>query len=135
MNIAKLMIPKLYTAFLHENDTIRQGLECFTHHGYTAIPVLNEHEQYIGSVTEGDFLRHVLATGTTDLKAQERYRIKGLVRRDFCPALPIDADGAEVVAATLDQNFVPIVDGRGTLCGILPRKAVIKYLSEAAGLG
>lgn len=135
MNIAKLMIPKLYTAFLHENDTIRQGLECFTHHGYTAIPVLNEHEQYIGSVTEGDFLRHVLATGTTDLKAQERYRIKGLVRRDFCPALPIDADGAEVVAATLDQNFVPIVDGRGTLCGILTRKAVIKYLSVAAGLG
>lgn len=134
MNIAKLMIPKLYTAFLHENDTIRQGLECFTHHGYTAIPVLNEHEQYIGSVTEGDFLRHVLATGTTDLKAQEQYRIKSIVRRDFCPALPIDAEGADVVAATLDQNFVPIVDGRGTLCGILTRKAVIKYLSEAAGL-
>lgn len=135
MNIAKLMIPKVYTAFLHENDTIRQGLECFTIHGYTAIPVLNEREQYIGSVTEGDFLRHVLATGTTDLKAQEQYRIKSIVRRDFCPALPIDADGADVVAATLDQNFVPIVDGRGTLCGILTRKSVIKYLSEAAGLG
>ncbi len=135
MNIAKLMIPKVYTAFLHENDTIRQGLECFTIHGYTAIPVLNEREQYIGSVTEGDFLRHVLATGTTELKAQEQYRIKSIVRRDFCPALPIDADGAEVVAATLDQNFVPIVDGRGTLCGILTRKSVIKYLSEAAGLG
>lgn len=135
MNIAKLMIPKVYTAFLHENDTIRQGLECFTIHGYTAIPVLNEREQYIGSVTEGDFLRHVLVTGTTDLKAQEQYRIKSIVRRDFCPALPIDADGAEVVAATLDQNFVPIVDGRGTLCGILTRKSVIKYLSEAAGLG
>lgn len=135
MNIAKLMIPKVYTAFLHENDTIRQGLECFTIHGYTAIPVLNEREQYIGSVTEGDFLRHVLATGTTDLKEQERYRIKAIVRRDFCPALSIDADPAVVVAATLDQNFVPIVDGRGTLCGILTRKSVIKYLSEAAGLG
>ncbi len=135
MNIAKLMIPKVYTAFLHENDTIRQGLECFTIHGYTAIPVLNEHEQYIGSVTEGDFLRHVLATGTTDLKEQERYRIKAIVRRDFCPALSIDADPAVVVSATLDQNFVPIVDGRGTLCGILTRKSVIKYLSEAAGLG
>ncbi|MGI6027266.1 MAG: CBS domain-containing protein [Candidatus Scatomorpha sp.] len=135
MNIAKLMIPKVYTAFLHENDTIRQGLECFTIHGYTAIPVLNEREQYIGSVTEGDFLRHVLATGTTELKAQEQYRIKSIVRRDFCPALPIDADGDDVVAATLDQNFVPIVDGRGTLCGILTRKSVIKYLSEAAGLG
>ena len=29
-------------------------------HGYTAVPVLNDQEQYIGSVTEGDFLRHLL---------------------------------------------------------------------------
>lgn len=130
MNIAKLMIPKVSTAFLHENDTVRQGLERFTIHGYTAIPVLNEREQYIGSVTEGDFLRHLLTTGSTDLKAQEQYRISGIVRRDFCPALPIDAASEEVVSATLNQNFVPIVDGRGTLCGILTRKRVIEYLAQ-----
>ena len=130
MNIAKLMIPKVSTAFLHENDTVRQGLERFTIHGYTAIPVLNEREQYIGSVTEGDFLRHLLMTGSTDLKAQEQYRISGIVRRDFCPALPIDAASEEVVPATLNQNFVPIVDGRGTLCGILTRKRVIEYLAQ-----
>ena len=124
MNIAKLMIPKVSTAFLHENDTVRQGLERFTIHGYTAIPVLNEREQYIG------FLRHLLMTGSTDLKAQEQYRISGIVRRDFCPALPIDAASEEVVSATLNQNFVPIVDGRGTLCGILTRKRVIEYLAQ-----
>ena len=45
MNIAMVMIPKVSTVFLHENDTVRQGLERFTVHGYTAIPVLNEHEQ------------------------------------------------------------------------------------------
>lgn len=134
MNIAKLMIPKVSTAFLHENDTVRQGLERFTIHGYTAIPVLNEREQYIGSVTEGDFLRHLLMTGSTDLKAQEQYRISGIVRRDFCPALPIDAASEEVVSATLNQNFVPIVDGRGTLCGILTRKRVIEYLAQNAVL-
>ena len=130
MNIAKLMIPKVSTAFLHENDTVRQGLERFTIHGYTAIPVLNEREQYIGSVTEGDFLRLLLMPGSTDLKAQEQYRISGIVRRDFCPALPIDAASEEVVSATLNQNFVPIVDGRGTLCGILTRKRVIEYLAQ-----
>ena len=57
MNIAKIMIPKISTVFLHEKDTIRQGLERFMVHGYTAVPVLNDQEQYIGSVTEGDFLR------------------------------------------------------------------------------
>lgn len=29
MNIAKIMIPKVSTVFLHEKDTIRQGLERF----------------------------------------------------------------------------------------------------------
>ena len=52
MNIIKIMIPKISTVFLHENDTVRQGLERFRAHGYTAIPVLNEEEQYVGSVKE-----------------------------------------------------------------------------------
>ena len=64
MNIAKIMIPKISTVFLHEKDTIRQGLERFMVHGYTAVPVLNDQEQYIESVTEGDFLRHLLVCQT-----------------------------------------------------------------------
>ena len=42
MNIAKIMIPKISTVFLYEKDTIRQGLERFMVHGYTAVPVLND---------------------------------------------------------------------------------------------
>ena len=105
-----------------EKDTIRQGLERFMVHGYTAVPVLNDQEQYIGSVTEGDFLRHLLVCQTTDLKVQEGYRLGSIVRRDFCPALQIDADSEQVVTSMLNQNFVPIVDGRNALCGILTRK-------------
>lgn len=55
MNIAAIMIPKVLTVFLHETDTIRQGLERFTVHGYTAVPVLNEQEQYIGRCDGGRF--------------------------------------------------------------------------------
>lgn len=111
--------------------TIRQGLERFMVHGYTAVPVLNDQEQYIGSVTEGDFLRHLLACQTTDLKVQEGYRLGSIVRRDFCPALQIDADSEQVVTAMLNQNFVPIVDGRNALCGILTRKRLIEFLAQA----
>ena len=132
MNIAKIMIPKVSTVFLHETDTVRQGLERFFRHGYTAIPVLNEKEQYVGSVTEGDFLCHLLSVGTTDMKMQERYRIGQIVRKDFCPALPIDAGYSEMVSSVLNQNFVPIVDGRGALCGILTRRVAIQYLDELA---
>lgn len=130
MNIAGIMIPKVSTVFLHEKDTVRQGMERFMIHRYTAIPVLNAKEQYIGSVTEGDFLRHLLAVQTTDWKAHEQYRIGSIVRRDFCPPLSINANIEQVVSAALNQNFVPIVDDRGVLCGILTRRIVIAYLAR-----
>lgn len=130
MNIAAMMIPKISTVFLHETDTLRQGLERLTVHAYTAVPVLNEQEQYIGSVTEGDFLRCLLKIQTTERKALEQYRIASLVRRDFCPPLSIDAELGQVVSAALNQNFVPIVDSRKVLCGILTRRILIGYLAK-----
>ena len=130
MNIAKIMTPKYSTACLQESSTVRQGLEIMKHRGYTAIPVLNREGQYRGSVTEGDFLRHILATGTTDLKDHEHYRVGEIYRSDFCPALSLHASEDDVINAVLQQNFVPIVDDRGCLCGIITRRSVIQYLSQ-----
>ena len=132
MNIAKLMIPKVCTVALHERSTVRQGLEVLARCRYTALPVLDEGERYVGSVSEGDFLRHILTTGTTDKKAQEAYRVRDILRRDFCPALPIEADLSSVVEASLKQNFVPVVDGRGIFCGIVTRRSLIAALAERA---
>lgn len=75
MNIAKIMIPKVCTVVLHERSTIRQGLEVLARCHYTAIPVLDAEEHYVGSVTEGDFLRHIIKTGITDIKEQELYSV------------------------------------------------------------
>lgn len=118
------------TAYISAGDTVRQGLEVMRRHGYTAIPVLGEHGEYIGCITEGDFLWHILKTGSCSLKNQERYRISELVRCDFCPPLGITAEDDEVIDALLQQNFVPIVDDRGCFCGIVTRKSVIAELAE-----
>ncbi|HIS66520.1 MAG TPA: CBS domain-containing protein [Candidatus Scatomorpha merdipullorum] len=131
MNIPKILTPKAMTAYIGADDTVRQGLEVMRRHGYTAIPVLGEHGEYIGCITEGDFLRHILSTGSTSMKAQERFRIGELVRRDFCPPLGIAADDDEVIDAVLQQNFVPIVDDRGCFCGIVTRRSVIAALANA----
>ena len=130
MNIAKIMIPKVLTVFLYENQTVRQGLELMAMHGYTAVPVLDENGRYIGSVSEGDFLRCLLAADTTDKKRLEQYHIRDILRKDFCPALSVEAEEAMAVAACLNQNYVPIVDDRNTLCGILTRKGIIAYLAD-----
>lgn len=134
MNIAKIMIPRACTVFLNEKQTVRQGWEIMTRNGYTAIPVLDADQHYIGCVSEGDFLRHILTTGSTDKQDMEDHRVKELVRLDFCPPISIDADEAEVIASVLNQNFVPIIDSRNTLCGILTRRGVIAYLAEQKGI-
>ena len=130
MNIAKIMTPKVFTVFLHETDTVRQGLEVMKRHGYTAIPVLDLEDKYLGCISEGDFLWHILAKGSADWKEQEKYRIGELLRRDFCEPLDIEADRDKVIEALLKQNFVPIVDSRNVLCGIVTRRSAMEYLFE-----
>lgn len=35
---------------------LRQGLQKMNYYGYSAIPVLDEEERCVGTITEGDFL-------------------------------------------------------------------------------
>ena len=116
--------------FLHESNTIRQGLEIVTHHGYTAVPVLDDSQHYAGCITEGDFLRFILGAGSADKRDMEDAKIGDILRRDYCPALPIDADEKQVISTLMNQNFAPIVDSQNALCGILTRRSVMQYLSK-----
>ena len=128
VNIAMIMTPKVSLSILHSDDTVRQGLEMMRRRGYTAVPVLDEKGVYLGSVTEGDFLRHIMAVGTTDLRAHEKYKISEIFRSDYCKPLSILAPVEELVAKSLEQNFVPIVDDMNCLCGMVTRRSLIKYL-------
>ena len=83
MNIIKIMTPKALTVFLHTGDTVRQGLELLRQHGYTAIPVLNDQGEYLGSITEGDFLRHILGRGYHRQEGSREVPHRGLLRPDL----------------------------------------------------
>ena len=132
MNVATFLIPKVNTVHLLESNTVRQGLEKLIRYGYTALPVLKENGEFYGCINEGDFLRHILQTGTTNLKDHERYKISEIMRCDFCPPLTIMASLEDVVEQIQQQNFLPVVDDRNFFCGIVTRKDIIKYLSEMA---
>jgi len=130
INIAKIMIPKPLTRVLHAGDTVRQALETMENHGFTAIPVLDEEEKYIGCVTEGDFLRHIIRVGNADKKDHEQFFVGELVREGFCEAIDIAEPPEEVIRVILNQNFIPVVDDRNVFCGIVTRKGVIQELAE-----
>lgn len=75
MNLARIMIPKVSTVFLKENQSVRQGWEIMNRNGYTAIPVLDTDGKYIGTVSEGDFLKFIIAAGTLDAQNMESHRV------------------------------------------------------------
>lgn len=125
MNLAKIMIPKVSTVFLRENQTVRQGWEIMNRNGYTAIPVLDTDGSYTGTVSEGDFLRFVMSAGTPDIQCMENHQVSELVRKDFCPPLEIQTSSEHVIDSILNQNFFPIVDSQNALCDILTRHGVI----------
>jgi len=132
MNIVRIMNPAVNTVTLRSSQTVRQGLEVMRRQGYTAIPVQDDEGIYVGCITEGDFLWFLLKEQVTDWRELERYPIADLVRKDFCPALEITAGEEQIIELIMHQNFIPIVDARGCLCGIVTRRAVMDFLARRA---
>ncbi len=129
-SIIFLITPKASVAFLNNHCTLRQGLEKMRYHGYTALPVIGEDGTYVGTVSEGDFLWHLLNSETCSMKFQEDYSISDVLRNGWNPAVKIDTSMDELLLRIMDQNFVPVIDDREKFIGIITRKDVIKYYYE-----
>ncbi|MCR5368566.1 MULTISPECIES: CBS domain-containing protein [Eubacterium] len=137
MNISFFIQPKIYVAHLYEDFTIRQGMETMKYHGYSAIPVLNRENEYLGTISEGDFLWTICNFETLDIMERspvslENLRIADINFRRNYPAVTIDTSMEELVERAMNQNFVPVVDDRNVFIGIITRKDIIKYLQSTA---
>lgn len=130
MNIVMLLKPKDSIAYIYDNNTLRQGLEKMRAHSYTAVPVIASDGKYVGTVSEGDFLWHMLDNRSEGIKGQEKYLIRDIIRRDFNPAVRISVTMDEVLNRAMNQNFIPVTDDFGSFIGIVTRKDIIGYFLE-----
>lgn len=135
MNIAYFLTTKSEVAYLYNDYTLRQGLEKLHQHGYAAIPVLSKGNKYIGTVSEGDFLWHILEENNQDLhttcmKSMENMKIKDILKPDKNPPVRITAKMEELLTRAMDQNFVPVIDDRNYFIGIVTRRDIMKYFCE-----
>lgn len=128
MNILFLLNPKDSVAYIYEDSTIRQGLEKMRVHKYSAIPVLARDGSYAGTVTEGDFLWHMVGIDSNDLHAMENHQIRHILRKDWNGAVKISATMEDLLHRVMEQNFVPVIDDRNLFVGIITRKDVIRTL-------
>lgn len=130
MNIIFLLHPKETIQYLYEDSTIRQALEKLKIHGYTAVSVINRKGEYVGTITEGDFLWNLLDGGFQNLKELEEYPISSIMRKGWNPPVKITTTMDELLVQVMEQNFVPVVDDRGCFVGIVTRRDVIKSLTK-----
>ncbi len=130
MNILFLLKIKSDVSYVYDNNTLRQGLEKMRKHGYTAIPVISKDGDYVGTISEGDFLWHILKFGRGSLKDQEQYRVRDILREDFMPAVKVSATAEELIDKATNQNFVPVVDDRNKFIGIVTRRDIIRYFVD-----
>ncbi len=129
MNVISLLTPKAQVAYLYEDFTIRQGLEKLRAHGYTAIPVLARDGRYVGTVSEGDFLWHILDRENNSLRTQEKLPLRRVLRANFNPAVRIDVTLSQLLERSMHQSFIPVVDDRGAFVGIVTRQNIIRHLT------
>ena len=130
MNILFLLIPKAKCAYLRSEDTIRQALEKMEVSGYAALPILSRDGRYKGTLTEGDLLWAIKNLEITNLRDMEDHGIMEIAhRRDNAP-VSVSNQVEDLMSKAVAQNFVPVVDDRGTFIGIITRKAIMQYFMD-----
>lgn len=131
MNILFFLTPKIEVAYIYDTFTVRQALETLKQRGYSAIPMIDKNGRYIGTVTEGDLLWYVLEHGDEDPDTFSKVKIKQIVRRKNHFAVRADKRVEELVNLVMNQNFVPVLDDDDRFIGIVTRKAIMQYCTEA----
>ena len=127
-NVLFLLTPKVQVACLDETMYVRQALEKMRAHDYMAIPLISKHGEYLGTISEGDLLWHIVDDETIDLEDLEDVKISELLRSDYRPAVKVDCQMSDLAEKIVNNSFVPVVDDRNVLMGIVTRKTVMQTL-------
>lgn len=129
MNILFFLTPKSDVAYIFEDETLRQTVEKMEHRKFSCIPILNKEGKYTGTISEGDLLWGIkrLTINITDLKQMEDVSIMAIPRRATYKPVHADADMEDLLDRAINQNYVPVIDDKGSFIGIITRKEIIKY--------
>jgi CBS domain-containing protein len=128
MNVAFFLIPKREVAYLFDYFTMRQAIEKMEYHHYTAIPILNQNGEYVGTLTEGDLLRKLKNTPGLDYDRTQDIPLRDVPRlRDVKP-IGVHANIDDIFTMAVDQNFIPVIDDTNKFIGIIRRREIIEYM-------
>lgn len=128
MNILFFLIPKSEVILIDSGITVRNALIQIQSHTYTAIPIISEEGDYIGTITEGDFLRYFKNITTGEPETDLNENVLTIPRAVSYDPVSVNANMEDLISKITNQNFVPVVDDNKKFIGIITRKDVIQYI-------
>lgn len=126
MNLAFFLTPLENVAWLAVTATVADAVEAMRAHSFSAVPLLDPQRHYVGTLTEGDLLFFLADHGDEAGEA----RLAAVPRRVDVRAVGVDTDVRALLGVAADQNFVPVVDSRGVLMGIVTRRAILVHFES-----
>ena len=126
MNILFYLTPKASCELLYDDESIREALERMELSGFASLPIIHKDDgSYIGTLTDGDLLWALKNQCNFDLKEAQSRSIMEIAHRKNYKPVTVSTDMKDLYLKALDQNFVPVVDDRGTFIGIVTRRSIL----------
>lgn len=131
MNIMFFLTRKSEVTCLYDDMGMKEGLDQLRASGYHALPLLSREGEYIGTVTEGDFLWMMYDCGEMiGRKKTITLQMRDLPRRGDNKPVNADAQMRDLLRQASTQNFVPVIDDRRMFVGIVTRKRIFDYCND-----
>ena len=130
MNILSFLTPKSEVSCVKLCFSLRQTMEKMENCSYTAVPVLDDEEKYVGTLTEGDLLWYLKERSFPSIYEAQKLSLSDVERKTVVSAVGVNTKMDELLNASLGQNFVPVIDDRGVFIGIVTRKKLIQYFID-----
>ncbi len=133
MNILFYLTPKASCEVLYDDESIREALERMEISGFAALPIIHKEDGvYQGTLTDGDLLWALKNRCNFDLKEAQAHSIMEIAHRKNYLPVSVSTDMNDLLQKALDQNFVPVVDDRGTFIGIVTRRSIMAQYVESS---
>lgn len=134
MKAFDLIIPKNKVEFIYNDITVGDALRKIGKKRFAMVPVLERiSERYIYSLSASDILYEILKKG--DIEACKNQPLSSVAIDRLVVPCQKDTEILALADLAISQNFVPIVDNKGTFLGIVTRRAILDYfINEVAEL-
>ncbi len=124
--VAFFLVPKSEVIYEKENSTMRQAMERMEYHRYTSIPILDDSERYVATLTEGDLLWKIKKERLS-FQDTNNIRIKDLPKNKQNQTVSVNASIKDLILLAEVQNYVPVIDDQEYFIGIVKRSDIIHY--------